>query len=218
MTLLTALLPALTAACGSTVEASTVSTASATSTSGGETTSTATGGVGGASPTTSGNGVTTSAATGGSGEHCGGFVGAMCGQDEFCDYPDNKCGAADGLGNCIPRPGVCDKNLDPVCACDGKVYSNACSAAAAGVDVSTMGSCMAPQGQFACGPKFCASGKQYCQRSVSDVSGVPDSYGCVPLPNACGSAPSCACLAGVACGSYCKADARGALTVTCPGG
>lgn len=203
MALLSALLPALTAACASNVESETGSTSSASAG-----TSMATGGVGGASPTT----------TGGSGKSCGGFAGETCADNEFCDYPDDLCGAADGSGTCVPRPDACPDVIDPMCACNGKSYENACDAAAKGVDVSTVGGCKTPKGYFACGPTFCPTGMAYCMHSVSDVGGEPDSYSCRELPTACGSAPSCACLAGVPCGESCAADPGGTLTVTCLGG
>jgi hypothetical protein len=39
------------------------------------------------------------------------------------------------------EPRMCTMDWNPVCGCDGKTYSNACSANAAGVSVFTAGEC-----------------------------------------------------------------------------
>jgi hypothetical protein len=77
----------------------------------------------------------------GSGVQCGGFVGARCPADEFCDYPDDQCGVADGAGACVRLPEVCSRELAPACGCDGKTYENPCIANAAGADILKMGAC-----------------------------------------------------------------------------
>jgi hypothetical protein len=73
---------------------------------------------------------------------CGGFAGSTCAASEFCAYQVGQmCGAADASSTCQPRPTVCDKTYDPVCACDGKTYSNPCLANMAGFGVNTKGAC-----------------------------------------------------------------------------
>jgi hypothetical protein len=80
---------------------------------------------------------------GGGGKSCGGFTGAQCGADEWCDFGDNDlCGAADATGVCRPRPQACDLQYLPVCGCDGQMYGNACAANAAGTDASSDTSCI----------------------------------------------------------------------------
>ncbi|MDQ3032347.1 MAG: hypothetical protein M3Y87_08035 [Myxococcota bacterium] len=68
---------------------------------------------------------------------CGGFAGATCADDEYCDFPEpHWCGGADEQGVCAPRPAACDPELATVCGCDGSTYPNGCEAAANGVDVA----------------------------------------------------------------------------------
>lgn len=182
-----------------------------------------TGGAGGAAGNGgNGGGVSTGGAGGGSGVACGGFAGVLCVETEYCDYPDDICGAADGQGVCKIRPQACPEFYSPTCACNGMVYGNDCEAAAAGFDVSTLGGCMPPEPtQFNCGKGFCDAATQYCQRTLSDVGGTPDSYTCVNAPAACaGGKPSCACI-GDPCGSpipgICAPSGAG-FQVTCGGG
>lgn len=167
-----------------------------------------------------------SAGSGGqSGRSCGGILGANCENDEFCDFPDNRCGAADGSGTCTPRPKNCLENYEPACACDGTVYSNACAANSQGEDISALDGCEPPAGYIPCGTRLCDASSQYCFRGVSDVGNEPDAFDCKPLPSGCDTAgaATCECLAkaGEACAQWCTVvDGKGAqgLKLTCPGG
>lgn len=155
---------------------------------------------------------------GGSGRACGGFSGAQCAANEFCDFARNTCGATDEQGTCRPRPDGCGDVFAPVCGCDGVVHSNQCDASAAGVDVDASGSCPTTPGQFACGFRTCDVANQYCERGVSDIGGEPDSFICKPLPTSCGATPTCSCVTQEPCGSFCDPTPSGGLRLTCPGG
>ena len=140
--------------------------------------------------------------------------------NEYCDYQPSTCGFADGQGTCTLMPQLgCPEIYIPTCGCDGMVYGNDCEAATAGVDIDLTGSCTPPTPDlFPCGAGFCALATEYCQVQISDVGGVDDAFQCLPLPNGCGNAPDCACLAGETCGNMCEGTAAEGLTVTCPGG
>jgi hypothetical protein len=164
----------------------------------------------------------TAASGGSSGSVCGGFSGQQCADTEYCDYPNDICGAADGQGVCRARPQACDLVYDPVCACDGMVYGNDCEAATKGFDTSDLGGCMPPMAnQFNCGHTFCDSATQYCLRTYADVANTPDSYICRDLPASCSGMPaSCACI-GDPCGAPIAAECMpigNGFRVSCPGG
>jgi hypothetical protein len=150
------------------------------------------------------------------GTACGGFTGATCDATQYCDYPDDICGAADGSGTCTPRPQGCPDNYDPVCACDGTVYGNACDAAAAGSDVSSLGGCTPPPGYFDCAGELCNASTEFCWHYVDDT-GLPDSWACMPLPIC--SIGGCACVEmAPPCAGTCVDGPGMAATYTCGGG
>jgi Kazal-type serine protease inhibitor domain len=74
-------------------------------------------------------------------EMCGGIAGIACGGGLYCAMEPARCGVPDGSGTCKKKPGICTQDYTPVCGCDHKTYSNACTAAAAGVNVSAPGEC-----------------------------------------------------------------------------
>ena len=137
-------------------------------------------------------------AGGASGVPCGAIT---CAATQFCDWAGNTCAGLEPMGTCRARPQGCTTAIDTVCGCDGAVYSNPCAASAAGADISEAGGCSAPAGTFACGPRFCMKGMQFCERRPSGMTGVAGTYTCKALPAACGATPACACLSAVSCAS-----------------
>ena len=91
---------------------------------------------------------------------CGARLGDTCGEGEFCNWDlGGICGRADATGTCAPVPQVCTREYNPVCGCDDRTYSNACTANAAGVSVLSQGEC-APRCRVAgCSGQLCVGGE-----------------------------------------------------------
>lgn len=64
----------------------------------------------------------------------------VCAGPGRCDRRPDAC-TADWAPVCGRRPDACPADWTPVCGCDGRTYSNACTAAAAGENVAYEGVC-----------------------------------------------------------------------------
>jgi hypothetical protein len=100
----------------------------------------------------------------------------------------------------------------PTCGCDGQIYGGDCDTYSNGVDLNAHGTCDVPAGKFACGYTQCDLATRYCQRQPHTTG--PDTFSCLPLPAACTSNRSCACLQAQPCGNACAVAGAG-LTLTC---
>jgi hypothetical protein len=170
------------------------------------------GGAGGGSGNAGGGG-----RGGGAGAGMCGSQGMTCSATQHCDWLDNRCGRSSALGSgeCVNNPSGCGAVYEPVCGCDGQVYSNACVASAAGQDVSETGGCTPPPNMFACGTRFCPRGTHYCHAVIGGPAGAPGSFSCVVYPASCGDTPTCACLSATTCGGSCVMQAAFEIRTTC---
>lgn len=76
---------------------------------------------------------------------CGGPVNAGCPASMFCSFADGTCADPARVGVCVERPRLCPTiQYAPVCACNGKQYTNVCLANAVGASVANRGPCVSP--------------------------------------------------------------------------
>jgi hypothetical protein len=127
---------------------------------------------------------------------CGGLLGLQCEDDEFCNFADGSCGAADQTGTCEALPEACPEIFAPVCGCDDQTYGNECEANAAGVSVASHSECNNIVIRECGGLQGlqCEEG-EFC--NFTDGScGAADQLGiCELIPNACDDVfePVCGC-------------------------
>ena len=72
---------------------------------------------------------------------CGGVEKLACPENYTCDYPENTCNDEKVEGLCFKTPEACTQQIEPVCGCDGKTYSNDCMRLMEGTPLAYTGEC-----------------------------------------------------------------------------
>jgi len=152
---------------------------------------------------------------GGVGATCGTRGARPCAQGLYCNHPISAmCGATDLPGRCDTIPTICTRELNPVCGCDGRTYSNPCLAAAAGVSVARMGMCAtADAGPRDTGPVD--SGASCAAQDAQGVGACARFFGYAWNGSTCDGISGCSC-SGTDCGAlYDSSDACRTAHLSC---
>ena len=125
---------------------------------------------------------------------------AGCDDGSYCRKDDAACGAE---GVCLARPEICIDVFDPVCACDGRDYGNACEAARAGQNVANRGACP----DVGCRDNVQCGRDQFCEKPDGQCAELGE---CSVRPRVCPLvfAPVCGCD-GETYGNDCVAGSAG---------
>ena len=91
-----------------------------------------------------------------------------CAAGGYCDV-GATCGTT---GTCTTVPTACTDIGQPVCGCDGVTYGNPCTAAGAGVSVTTLGPCAKPPPTVPPGQLFADGDPDVCAAIEHDVSAM----------------------------------------------
>jgi len=104
------------------------------------------------------------------------------------------------FGSCVLKPAACGRIYDPVCGCDGKTYSSACTANSQGTNVDYKGQCAAVGG---CSQNSDCKMGYFCRKAAKQCSA---SGTCDMIPRFCTKeyAPVCGCN-GLSFGNKCMA-------------
>ena len=120
-----------------------------------------------------------------------------CDENEYCNFPTDRCGIDGRRGQCEPLSDTCEAAPIYTCGCNGAYGANRCALLGdAGVDEFPFGGCLIPDlGEaVACGPSVCLGQEFYCRIDIDNTTATPQfSQTCEVIPEGCVQG-DCSCL------------------------
>ena len=97
---------------------------------------------------------------------------------------------------------------------EGGVEEGSVEEGSASVSVTSGGEETGPAIPFACADLVCDALSEYCYEDIFDG---PSEFHCLPIPDRCADAPTCACLVPIVCPESLQAceDVGGPITIEC---
>eukprot|EP01087_Luapelamoeba_hula_P000223 TRINITY_DN10145_c0_g1_i2.p1 TRINITY_DN10145_c0_g1~~TRINITY_DN10145_c0_g1_i2.p1 ORF type:complete len:315 (-),score=10.91 TRINITY_DN10145_c0_g1_i2:80-910(-) len=94
---------------------------------------------------------------------------------QYCQFPAGQCGGANGT--CRAVPNVCTQEINYVCGCNGRTFSNPCAASRVRQSIAATGRC-----PVVCNSNRNCRSNEYCAKST----GTCNTQGqCQPIPDVC---------------------------------